>query len=132
MTDTDKLKTGEAKEDSKPKAASPKLGDPARSGNPARRRAVIDKAQPAAESKRNSKRVIPEADKDSPSWVDGIPLSPKWWSPVFVTLLVLGLLWLVVYYFSSGGYPIPGIGAWNLGIGIILMLIGFLMTLRWR
>ena len=24
--------------------------------------------------------------------------NPTWWAPVFITLLVLGLLWIVVYY----------------------------------
>ena len=38
-----------------------------------------------------------------------------------------------VYYLSpSGSWPIPNIGAWNLGIGFALIMIGFLMTMGWR
>ncbi len=66
------------------------------------------------------------------TWTKGIPLSPSWWAPTFITLLILGLLWVVVYYFSGTAYPIPGIGHVNLAIGIGLMLAGFIMTLRWK
>ena len=66
------------------------------------------------------------------SWTDGIPLSPSWWAPTFVTLLIIGLLWLVVMYMTSARFPIPGIGNWNLAIGLGFMMTGFLMTLRWR
>jgi len=58
--------------------------------------------------------------------------NPTWWAPVFITLLVLGLLWIVVYYVSEYKYPIGSIGVWNLGIGFVLLMGGFIMTMRWR
>lgn len=58
--------------------------------------------------------------------------NPPWFVPVFVTLLILGLLWVVATYIFSTQYPIPGIGYWNLAIGFALMLTGFMMTMRWR
>lgn len=58
--------------------------------------------------------------------------NPTWWAPVFITLLVLGLLWIVVYYISQYQYPIGSIGYWNLGIGFVLLMGGFIMTMRWR
>lgn len=73
-----------------------------------------------------------EEVSDIPSWTDGIPLSPSWWAPVFIALGIIGLLYLVVFYFSSGQYPIPGIGNWNIAVGIGIMLCGFAMVLRWR
>lgn len=77
------------------------------------------------------KKVVEEDDVPD-SWTKGIPLSPSWWAPTFVTLLIVGLVWLVVFYFTGMRYPIPGFGYWNLGIGIALMMAGFLMTLRWK
>jgi len=71
-------------------------------------------------------------DLEIKSWTDGIPLSPSWWAPTFVTLLIIGLLWLVVMYMTGARFPIPGIGNWNLAIGLGFMMTGFLMTLRWR
>ncbi|MDY2941068.1 MAG: cell division protein CrgA [Varibaculum sp.] len=67
-----------------------------------------------------------------PSWVDGMKLSPSWWAPVMVTLMIIGLIIVVIYYLSSAKYPIPGITHWNLVIGLGVALIGFLMTMRWR
>ncbi|EWT00360.1 septation inhibitor protein [Intrasporangium oryzae NRRL B-24470] len=58
--------------------------------------------------------------------------NPTWWAPVFITLLVLGLLWIVVYYISASQYPIGSIGVWNLAIGFALLMGGFIMTMRWR
>ena len=49
-----------------------------------------------------------------------------------VTLLLLGLAWVVVFYVSESKYPIPGIGAWNLVCGFAVMLAGFGLATRWR
>ncbi|WP_409484206.1 cell division protein CrgA [Arsenicicoccus dermatophilus] len=58
--------------------------------------------------------------------------SPRWWAPLMVTLMIVGLIWVVVFYLSQTAYPIPDLGYWNLGIGFGLMLIGFAMTTNWR
>lgn len=79
------------------------------------------------------KKAMNRNEEDIPdSWTKGIPLSPSWWAPTFITLLIVGLVWLVVYYFGGARYPIPGISHWNLVIGIGFMMAGFIMTLRWR
>ena len=80
----------------------------------------------------DDRRKKVEEDDVPDSWTKGIPLSPPWWAPTFITLLILGLIWLVVYYFSGTLYPIPGLGMWNMLIGIGLMMAGFIMTLKWR
>ena len=55
-----------------------------------------------AESKKRKKNGHEvEDDTDIQNWTDGIPLSPAWWAPTFVALMILGLLWVVVYYISS-------------------------------
>lgn len=58
-------------------------------------------------------------------------------SPVYVGimlgLMVLGLVWLVVYYLWGSSIPfISGLGNWNFAIGFALMIAGLLMTMRWR
>ena len=60
--------------------------------------------------------------------------NPGWFLPVMLGLMLLGLLWIVVFYITAGGLrlPIPGIGNWNLAIGFALILAGFAMTTRWR
>lgn len=85
-----------------------------------------------AEKKKKKAPRLPEDENLNSRWTEGIPLSPSWWAPTFITLLVVGLAYLVVFYFSGGRWPIPGIGNWNLLVGIFIMLGGFAMTLRWR
>ncbi|MEI2647444.1 MAG: cell division protein CrgA [Dermatophilaceae bacterium] len=58
--------------------------------------------------------------------------NPTWWAPVFVTLLVLGLLWIVVFYVTQGRFPVQSFGYWNLVSGFALLISGFAMTMRWK
>ena len=58
--------------------------------------------------------------------------NPQWWVPVMVTLFLVGLVYIVVTYLSGSQYPIPGIGNWNLGVGFAFIMVGFIMTMRWR
>jgi hypothetical protein len=58
--------------------------------------------------------------------------NPPWFVPVMLGLMLLGLLWVVTFYVTSAGYPIPNIGYYNLAIGFGLMISGFMMTMRWR
>ncbi|WP_159618960.1 cell division protein CrgA [Ruania rhizosphaerae] len=58
--------------------------------------------------------------------------NPSWWAPTMLTLMILGLVWVVTTYIWQSGGPIPGIGSWNLAVGFGLMMIGFVMTMRWR
>ena len=59
--------------------------------------------------------------------------NPRWYAPVMVGLMVVGLVWVVTYYISGQNqYPVPALERWNLAVGFALMLSGFLMTTRWR
>jgi hypothetical protein len=73
-----------------------------------------------------------ESSKRVEESIKGAKSNPKWFVPIFVILLVLGLAWVVVNYITSGTYPIPGIGSWNLLIGFGIMLVGFIMTMWWN
>ncbi|MDT7700922.1 MAG: hypothetical protein QOJ30_3247 [Pseudonocardiales bacterium] len=57
--------------------------------------------------------------------------NPIWFKPVMFGFMLLGLVWIVVYYIS-GQFPIAGLGSWNILIGFGIAFVGFLMTLRWR
>jgi hypothetical protein len=63
----------------------------------------------------------------------GATVNPRWWVPVMLGLMVLGLVWVVTYYISgTNEWPVPPLGRWNLGVGFALILVGFGMTTRWR
>jgi len=57
--------------------------------------------------------------------------------PVYVAvmlgLMLLGLAWLVVNYLAGDklGFMVQ-LGAWNFVIGFALIVVGLLMTMRWR
>ncbi len=57
--------------------------------------------------------------------------------PVYVVVMLglmgLGLAWLVVNYIAgpSIGFMVT-LGSWNFLIGFALIVIGLLMTMRWR
>jgi len=55
-----------------------------------------------------------------------------WFKPIMLGLMILGLLWVIVFYLSNQALPVPGIGGWNLVIGFAIAFVGFLMTTRWR
>jgi len=58
--------------------------------------------------------------------------NPIWFKPVMFGFMLVGLLWIIVYYVSQTSWPIPQLGPWNILIGFGIMFIGFLMTTRWR
>jgi hypothetical protein len=58
--------------------------------------------------------------------------NPVWFKPVMIGFMLIGLVWILVFYLSGMQFPIPGIDAWNLVIGFGIAFIGFLMTTRWR
>lgn len=57
--------------------------------------------------------------------------NPKWLVPTFTSLMVLGVIWIVVYYVSRAEYPLD-IGNWNMVIGFGSIMAGMLLLSRWR
>ena len=60
--------------------------------------------------------------------------NPAWLAPTMVTLLIVGCLWVIVYYLTSAtlGLPLPWIGQWNIAVGFVIMLGGLGLATRWR
>jgi len=59
--------------------------------------------------------------------------SPRWLAPLMVTLFVIGLLWIVVYYIA--GATVPGmktLGWWNIVVGFGFIGGGFMLSTKWR
>ena len=76
--------------------------------------------------------------RKTPSTTPAKPVSsaqkpnPVWFKPVMFGLMIIGLLWIIVYYISQGQYPVPSLGASNILVGFGIAIVGFLMTTRWR
>jgi hypothetical protein len=52
---------------------------------------------------------------------------------VMLAMMLVGLAWLVVNYLAGDSIPfMVALGSWNFLIGFALIVIGLLMTMRWR
>ena len=128
---TDKKTETKSKADKSSKKSSlSKKKHPERSGNPAKAAKALEEESRAAA---NRVSRTPKKIKDT--------ASPRWYAPTMVTLLVIGLLWVVTTYLFQGRYPLPYFaehhaGDWlyngNLYIGFLIMMSGFLGLLRWK
>lgn len=59
--------------------------------------------------------------------------SSAWVAPTFVTVGLLGVLWLVLYYIASPYIPfMAALGAWNMLIGMGLMALSFGIATLWK
>ena len=125
-----KTETKSKADKSSKKSSSSKKKHPERSGNPAKAAKALEEESRAAA---NRVSRTPKKIKDT--------ASPRWYAPTMVTLLVIGLLWVVTTYLFQGKYPLPyfvehHVGDWlfngNLYIGFLIMMSGFLGLLRWK
>ena len=126
-SDTAKKST---KKDKDAKKSSSSKTHPERSGNPAKAAKALEEESRAAA---NRVSRTPTKVKDT--------ASPRWYAPTMVTLMVIGLLWVVTTYLFNGQYPLPYFTKhhatdWllngNLYIGFLIMMSGFLGLLRWK
>ncbi|WP_427870097.1 cell division protein CrgA [Leucobacter luti] len=90
----------------------------------------------AAAGKNVSKRKSAELDREraeSASVRKQAP-NPVWFKPVMFGFMLLGLVWIVLYYVTSTNLqlPIPMLGQANIFVGFGLVLVGFLMTPWWK
>lgn len=75
----------------------------------------------------------PPTDRRTPVKAKLVGPSHPAYVTVMLGMMLLGLAWLVVYYLVPTGIPfMESLGAWNFLIGFALMIIGLLMTMRWR
>lgn len=59
-------------------------------------------------------------------------VSPPWLLPAMLGSLLVGLVWIVVFYVSQQSWPIGSIGAWNLVVGFLFVIGGLGLATRWR
>ena len=93
----------------------------------------VSKNENAVE-KKPKRAVKAKADRPARSSRSAEAPNPVWFKPVMFGFMLLGLLWIVVYYITSStiSLPVPALGQNNIFVGFGIMFIGFLMTTRWR
>jgi hypothetical protein len=91
------------------------------------RKAAVEK------KKLNERAEASAAEKHAPVAAPG---SRAWVVPTFITVGLLGVLWLVVFYIASAvSIDIPGmsaLGSWNVLIGMGLMAASFALATLWK
>ena len=59
--------------------------------------------------------------------------SPLWYAVLMIGLMVVGLVYIVVYYILGQDIAfMVSLGAWNFLVGFGLMIAGLMMSMRWR
>lgn len=56
---------------------------------------------------------------------------PRWYKIVMFGLMIVGLVWICVYYLTQAQWPVAALGGWNILVGFGIAMIGFLMMSRW-
>lgn len=93
------------------------------------RKSAADKKKQAAKDDRAAER----AKQKTPA----APGSRQWVLPAFITLGLLGVLWLVVFYITSAvGIQVPVMSdleqIWNVVIGMALLAGSFILATLWK
>lgn len=58
--------------------------------------------------------------------------SPTWVPITAVSLIVIGIGWLTLFYLSGMAYPVAAWGYWNLAVGFSCMVAALLVLSKWR
>ncbi len=59
--------------------------------------------------------------------------SPAWFPFLLLGLFMLGIAWLLTYYFSNGGVlGMEHLGGWNLAVGFGFIVVGLGLSTQWR
>jgi hypothetical protein len=59
-------------------------------------------------------------------------VSPPWLLPTMLGALIVGLVWIVLFYVSQEKLPISALGAWNLVIGFVFLVGGVVLATKWH
>jgi Cell division protein CrgA len=92
---------------------------------------------------RKKKSVKPSATASSAAQHSGSDEpNPSWFAPVMFGFMLLGLIWIIVFYVTGAQYPLGSglvnvapalnLGNWNILIGFGIMMVGFIMSTRWK
>jgi hypothetical protein len=81
---------------------------------------------------RKKKVYTPPAEFRPQSTAAAKKPSPMWLPATAVTLIVVGIGWLVVFYLSQGQYPIMSWQYWNLAVGFGAMVGALALLSKWR
>ncbi|MDR0959628.1 MAG: cell division protein CrgA [Propionibacteriaceae bacterium] len=91
------------------------------------------KVRPEAAAKKKLRREEELQKTRYEKSLKGAPGERPWAVPLFVTVFLLGVAWIVVASVAGShiGF-IAALGNWNILIGMILIAGGFCLTMLWK
>jgi len=89
--------------------------------------------RPEAAAKKKLRRLEQVAEVQREKERKGRPGERRWVPPVFITLLLLGVAWIVVANVAQNQIPfMMALQQWNVIIGIVLIAASFVMMTQWK
>ena len=58
--------------------------------------------------------------------------NPVWFKPVMFGFMLLGLVWIILFYVSQGALPVAALGSWNILVGFVFIGLGFAVSTQWK
>ena len=87
---------------------------------------------PKSKVRKKTPVYVTAGDRRTPVKLKAGPSHPVYLVVMF-GMMLLGLSWLVVNYLAGEKIGLMAdLGPWNFAIGFTLLIVGLLMTMRWR
>ncbi|MBO4271024.1 cell division protein CrgA [Microbispora triticiradicis] len=67
-----------------------------------------------------------------PQKTQTVKVSPRWLAPLMVACWIIGIVWIAVYYIAPNVPGISVLANWNLLIGFGLIILGVVLSTKWR
>ncbi|WP_035847208.1 cell division protein CrgA [Kitasatospora azatica] len=79
-------------------------------------------------------RLRKKSDYTPPATATAVKISSgrSWVAPVMLGLFLIGLVWIVTYYVTSGSWPVQDWGNWNILVGFGFIAAGFGVSTQWK
>ena len=89
--------------------------------------------RPEAAQKKKLRRLEQVAEVQREKELKGTPGERRWVPVLFVTVLLLGVAWIVVANIAASSIPfMAAMGNWNILIGIGLIALSFILMIFWK
>ncbi|MER7579873.1 cell division protein CrgA [Kitasatospora sp. NPDC097691] len=79
-------------------------------------------------------RLRKKSDYTPPTTTATVKISSGrgWVAPLMLALFLIGLVWIVTYYVTSGNYPVESWRNWNILVGFGFIAAGFGVSTQWK
>ncbi|MFC0865024.1 cell division protein CrgA [Sphaerimonospora cavernae] len=67
-----------------------------------------------------------------PQKAQTVKVSPRWLAPLMVACWIVGIVWIAVYYIVPDLPGIATLGNGNLLVGFGLIIVGVVLSTKWR